>query len=186
MSNSEDPLKIIRERILRLEAENSTTSIIVALLGASGEGLEERRRIRDRIMLEHPETTVMIPEDHIDPGINPVLAEQVILSGSDIDLVFIHVNSWGTSNEFGQFSQSNEIAPKLRVLVNHEYHPLHIRDERNRSYLSSSYLLFMARFGHVYPVKGTSELFPSAETAVRILTDITRQLHFFQKYLENR
>jgi hypothetical protein len=133
----------------------------------------------------HPETTVLIPEDHIDPTINPVLAEQAILSGSDVDLVFMHVNSWGTSNEFGRFSQSSEIAPKLRVLVDHEHHPLHIRDERNRSYLSSPYLLFMARFGHVYPVNGTSELFPTAETAVMILSDITRQLRFFQKYLGN-
>jgi hypothetical protein len=155
-------------------------------LGASGEGLDERRRIRDHVMLDHPETTVIIPEEHIDQSINPVLAEQAILSGSDVDLVFIHVNSWGTSNEFGQFSQSSEIAPKLRVLVDHKYHPMHIRDERNRSYLSSAYLLFMARFGHVYPVRGTSELFPTAETAVRILSDITRQLRFFQKYLGNR
>lgn len=127
----------------------------------------------------------LFPKTNIDPSFNPVLAEQAILSGSDVELVFIHVNSWGTSNEFGQFSQSSEIAPNLRVLVDHEYHPLHIRDERNRSFLSSAYLLFMARFGHVYAIRGTSELFPTAETAVMILSDITRQLRFFQKYLGN-
>lgn len=61
MSESEDPLKIIRETILRLEVENSTTSIVI--LGAAEEGLDERSRIRDRVMDEHPETAVLIPED---------------------------------------------------------------------------------------------------------------------------
>jgi hypothetical protein len=185
MSDSQDPLKIIREKILGLEAENHTSWLVVSLLGSSGNGLEDRRRIKERLTAQHPEITVLIPEDDIDSSINPVIAETVVLSGSEVDLVFIHVNSWGTSNEFGQFSQSIEIAPKLRVLVDHRYHPLHINDEGNRGYLSSSYLFFMARYGHVYPVKGTSELFPTPETVVSILSSITTQLRFFQKYLEN-
>src|SRR5438093_12767799 len=86
---------------------------------------------------------------------------------SDVDLVFLSVESWGARTEFGHFSSNPRIAPKLRVLVRPEYHPVH---SPPGSYLTDLYLTHLVRYGHVYPVDGGRQApVPSAKALIPML-----------------
>src|ERR1700687_5141358 len=93
----------------------SETGMTVALLGASGEGLEERRSIARRLSGE--EITGVIPEDDFSLDISPSLAEQALFSREGFDLIFVNVQSWGSAVEFAQLVGNEEVVSKLRVLV---------------------------------------------------------------------
>lgn len=137
----------VRDWSHRLETRLHRTPMRVALLGAGGRGLQERRAIartlRPRGIL------VTLPEDDLPPDVPSSIAEEAILARSDVDLVFLHVESWGSATELGQFHRIPEVAAKLRVLVPPEHHPLHGGDG---GYLADLYLTHLAAFGHVYPV----------------------------------
>jgi len=55
-----------------------------------------------------------VPEDDFS-DVPPSLAERSTLKESDVELVFVNVESWGSATEFGQFHTDEKIAPKLRV-----------------------------------------------------------------------
>lgn len=142
-----DPSGSIRENRSHLEQTAGRAYTIVVLLGKNGKGLEERRQIARG--LEQEGMTVLIPEDYLPREVSPSLAEGEMLTQGDQDLVFLDVDSWGTATEFGQFHDHRTVAPKLRVLVRVEYHPLY---QTQRSYLTDMYLTHLAVFGHVYPI----------------------------------
>jgi len=154
-----------------LEDRLGETSLVAVLLGAEGRGLAERaeiaRALRARGMI------ALIPEADFPSGIGPSLAERIMLTSRDVDLVFLNVQSWGTATELGQFHADPEIAPKLRILVAPEYHPVHSTDS---GYLRDLYLTHLVAYGHVYPVDGGRQApIPSAVSLVAMLSERHRQ-----------
>ncbi len=129
------------------ERKVAEISIIVALLGAGGEGLNERREIAAK--LGERGITALIPEDDLSEDAAASLAERDMLSQDDLDLAFINVQSWGSAAEFAEFQADISIAPKLRILVERRYHPLYGASSGS-GYLTDSYLTHDAVFGHVY------------------------------------
>jgi len=131
-------------------------------MGASGQGLRQRRRLRG--VLSRRGLLALVPEDDFPRDIAPSLVERAMLSEGDVDLAFINLESWGTATEFGQFHEIRRIARKLRILVDHQYHPLH---SNSRSYLTDLYLTHLAVYGHVYPVaRARRSLLPSVKKTV--------------------
>ncbi|MGH9919356.1 MAG: hypothetical protein ACRD6W_10895 [Nitrososphaerales archaeon] len=122
-------------------------SINVALLGAGGEGLRERREIAAK--LGEKGITALIPEDDLSTDVAASLEERDMLTQADLDLAFISVQSWGSVAEFAEFQADPSIARKLRILVERKHHPLY-GVSRGSGYLTDSYLTHDAVFGHVY------------------------------------
>ena len=166
--------KRIREKLSELERSIKENYMVVALLGAGGSGIDERRRIAR--ILEADGIVALIPEDDF-PEFAPSLIEEVILKKADIDLIFINVESWGTVAEFSQFHDKKDIALKLRVLVQHSYHPLY---GSSKSYLTDLYLTHLAKYGHVYAYS-VEGLFPTPERIIRILARRYKELKFLGK-----
>jgi len=164
----------IREELSELERKLNERYMVVALLGAGGKRIDERRKIGRR--LESDGIVALIPEDDF-PEFAPSLIEEVIFEKADIDLVFINIESWGTVAEFAQFHDKKEIAAKLRVLVQHSYHPLY---GASTSYLTDLYLTHLAKYGHVYACGGRGR-FPTPERVIRILAKRFRELKFLGK-----
>jgi hypothetical protein len=164
-----------RESLGRLKGELERrvreTSIIVVLLGAGGKALDERRRIKED--LTRSAIIALIPEEDFPRHLSPSLIERAMLRGGDIELVFINLESWGSATEFGQFHESPNIAPKLRVLVDRAYHPLY---GDSKSYLSDLYLTHEAVFGHVYATNSRGNgPFPNPRDVVVKLAERYRQ-----------
>ena len=159
---------LVRELRERLEARERRTSLTVALLGAEGAGLQERRDIAK--VLEGGGMNVLIPEDDLPGDVSPSLAEEEMLAHGDLDLVFLNVDSWGTATEFGQLYGRAPLARKLRVIVQAEYHPLY---GTRRSYLSDLYLSHLAVFGHVYAVGMPGEV--PASTVTQLVPLLARR-----------
>jgi hypothetical protein len=160
----------------RLESQISRSKLIVVLLGSSGSGLEERRDIAR--VLNARGVAALVPEDDFPPDVSPSVAERALLSDADVDLVFVSVQSWGSATEFGQFHAEPRIAPKLRVLVDPNHHPLH---NPRDGYLMDLYLTHLAAYGHVYAVdRGRLVPVPSTKSLITVLAETTRQLKFFQ------
>lgn len=156
----------------KLERKVERSSLIVALLGAGRKGLEERRAIARDLSLRR--IIAIVPEDDLPRGISPSLAETAILFRSDVSLIFINVESWGSAAEFGQFSADPDVARKLRVLVRPRYHPLHGTAD---GYLQDLYLTHMVSFGHVYPIDGRRLVsVPTAHRLVTLLAERHRQI----------
>ena len=159
---SETTLRRLHAIRRELESRVRESAIIVVLMGASGQGLSQRRRLRSA--LSRRGVLALVPEDDFPRDIAPSIVERAILSRADIDLAFINLKSWGTATEFGQLHQIRRTARKLRVLVNPEHHPLH---GKSRSYLTDLYLTHLAAYGHIYPVTTTRRLpFPSVKKTV--------------------
>jgi len=145
---------------------------MVALLGAGGQGLAERRRIA--AVLDRSGIAAIVPEDELPDDMAPSLAEKALFSRNEVDLVFVNVESWGSAAEFAQFHENRRIAPKLRVLVPPEHHPLHGGD---RGYLTDLYLSHLTEFGHVYAIDGRARVrLPSALDAIGLLSARQRQV----------
>ncbi len=91
-----------------------------------------------------------------------------------MDLVFLNVDSWGAATGFGQFSSDPNIAPKLRLLVRPEYHPVH---SPGKGYLADLYLTHLVSHGHVYAVDaGRLAPVPSAVALVPMLAERHREI----------
>ncbi len=152
--------------MLRAEAAFSAsvreTPLGVALLGAGGTGLEERRRVRRT--LESEGILALVPEDDLPRHVGPSVLEPYVLARAGIDLIFVGTDSWGSVSEFMQFHRDRKIAPKLRVLVPWKHHPLY---GRGRGYLADVYLTHLAVFGHVYAVDANGRRpFPTPRTVI--------------------
>lgn len=172
LKNFEEARNLIHEKRRELEQRVRETCIIVVLLGAGGEGLEKRRIIDAK--LEKEGILSLIPEDDFAPDIAPSLTEEAVLKDADVDLIFINVESWGSATEFGQFHDEKEIAPKLRLLTSHEYHPIY---GSSTSYLSDLYLTHTAKYGHVYAYDDSNgSSFPASEKIVMIIAIRYRML----------
>ena len=142
------------------------TGIIVVLLGAGEKGIEDRKNIARK--LEDNGILALIPEIDFPPDVPPSLIEEYILERSDVDLVFLKVESWGSATEFGQFLKNLRIAPKLRILTFYEYHPLY---GSSKGYLPDLYLTHMAKYGHVYAYDDSKKsVFPSSEEVILTLS----------------
>jgi vacuolar-type H+-ATPase subunit F/Vma7 len=178
MSDPNEIQMIVKKRIDEIEKSLKTTSIGIALLG-SNESLPIRRQIKRMVLEENPATTIFIPDDDVPREGNSTLYEKDILRRIEIDLVFIAPGSPGSFTEFGQFSENTEIARKMRVLVDHSQHPLHANPPTG--YVTSAELVFLAKYGAVYAIRGTSDLFPDMAHAILIITDISRQVKYFEK-----
>jgi hypothetical protein len=133
---------IIRE----LQEGIGKTRVIVALLGAGGKGLDERRTLASE--LRSLGFNVITPEDTLPPEVSPSLAEAELMSWPELDLAFINVQLWGSAIEFAQFHDDPRIAPELRVIVASEHHPLY--GSSLSGYLTDLYWTHDAVFGHVY------------------------------------
>lgn len=105
-----------------LEREVRERSTVAVLLGAGGKGLEQRRALKKELTTYG--IIALIPDNDFPREIAPSLIEIAMLSEGDIELVFVNVESWGSATEFAQLHGNTTIAQKLRVLVNHAYHPL--------------------------------------------------------------
>ena len=155
-----------------MEDRLKRSGLLVMLLGSSGRGLDERRAVAH--VLGSRGIIALVPEDDFPPEVGPSVIEEEILERSDVDLVFLSIESWGAATEFGQFSSNPRIAPKLRVLVRPEYHPVH---SPSGSYLSDLYLTHLVRYGHVYPVDGGRQApVPSAKALIPMLAERHREI----------
>jgi len=67
------------------------TSIIVILLGAGNKAIEKRRAICRKLVNES--IICLIPEDDFPSDVAPSLVEEAFLKSSDVDLIFINVES---------------------------------------------------------------------------------------------
>lgn len=155
----------------RLERRIRRTHIVVVLLGAGGGGLSARRKVART--LRRRRIAALVPEDDFPRDLGPSVAEEAVLSDVDTDLVFVHVESWGSAMEFGQLRALPDVAPKLRVLVAPAYHPVY---GARRSYLTDAYMTHLALHGHVYPVgKGGPLRIPQPEELIVMLSERYRQ-----------
>src|SRR3989449_9711620 len=110
---------------IRREADERLrrSGLVVILLGSSGRGLDERRDVAH--VLARRGIIALVPEDDFPVEIGPSVLEVDVLERSDVDLVVLSIGSWGAATALGQFSSNPKIAPKLRVRVRPEYHPVH-------------------------------------------------------------
>ena len=164
--------KIRKEAAERLKR----SGLVVILLGSSGRGLDERREVAH--VLARRGIVALVPKDDFPVETGPSVLEVDVLERSDVDLVFLSIESWGAATEFGQFSSDPRIAPKLRVLVRPEYHPVH---SPPGSYLTDLYLTHLVRYGHVYPVDGGRQAsVPSAKALISMLVERHREIQAFR------
>ncbi len=157
-----------------METRLKGARVMVALLGAGGKGLEERRSIAEELAVK--DIFAVIPEDMLQAGVPPSLLERWILASEELDMAFVNVESWGSAAEFSEFRGQKEIAPKLRVLVRRDYHPLY---GSSKSYLTDAYLTHDAVFGHVYMHGRGGEGFPTAREIVLTISERYKQWKAF-------
>ncbi|MEM0313264.1 MAG: hypothetical protein QXQ41_01780 [Candidatus Bathyarchaeia archaeon] len=156
----------IRNEKNRIESLLKETRIIVVLLGAGGKGITKRREIAKK--LEDNGIIALIPEDDFPPDVSPSLIEEAVFKESDVHLIFINVESWGSATEFAQFHDNPIVAPKLRILTYYKYHPIY---GSSKSYLTDLYLSHTAKYGHVYAYDDKQESsFPNSEAVILILS----------------
>ena len=153
----------------------------MALLGAGGEGLKDRRLLATRLRERGIET--IIPEDDLSPDVAPSLAERDMLSAGDVDLAFVNVQSWGSAAEFAEFRADDRIAPKLRILVARKHHPLYGSSSAS-GYLTDSYMTHDAVFGHVYMCRAQGDdaidWIPASDEIVLKVSERYRQWKAFR------
>jgi len=163
--------KPLRELRGRLEKRVRGAHLVVALLGAGGRGLYARRAVARA--LRRLRIIALIPEDDFPRNIGPSIAEEIVFSDDDTDLVFLYIESWGSATEFGQFRLDPRVAPKLRILVPSAFHPIH---GSRRSYLTDAYLTHLAVHGHVYAVGDSHRLrVPTPGSLIITLAERYRQ-----------
>lgn len=156
----------IRNEKKRLEELIKETCVIVVLLGAGGKQIDRRRKIACK--LEDNGIIALIPEDDFAPDVAPSLTEEAIFKKADVHLIFLNVESWGSVTEFAQFHDDAIIAPKLRILTYHKYHPLY---GSSKSYITDLYLSHIAKYGHVYACDDEEKsVFPDSERVVLTLS----------------
>ena len=168
-TRSMSKLHILRGRV---EQRVARTGLVVALLGAGGRELAERRRIAGS--LSRRGFVPLVPQDAFPRWISPSLIEEAVLSDDGIGLVFLKVGSWGSAAELGQLRGNPSVAPKLRILVPPAYHPLH---GDATGYLSDMYLTHLSVYGHVYAVDGRKRVrLPPTDRLILVLAERFRQV----------
>src|SRR2546428_12122239 len=82
---------------IRREAEQrlQRSGLVVILLGSSGRGLDERRDVAH--VLARRGIVALVPEDDFPVEIGPSVLEVEVLERSDVDLVFLSIESWGAA-----------------------------------------------------------------------------------------
>ncbi len=171
----EGSLGFVEKKEREVQARINATKITVALLGASGKGLEERRSMAE--VLSRKGFITIVPEDHAPKDVSSSLYERSMLADEELDLAFVNVESWGSVSEFSEFRNDRKIASKLRVMVEREYHPLY---GSSKGYLSDAYLTHDAVFGHVYMCRrrrddSTDDGLPTPWDLVMIISERYRQ-----------
>src|SRR5712692_11598964 len=76
--NIEGSIGFIEKQEREVQRELKATKVIVALLGAGGGGLEERRRMAEE--LSGKGVMAIVPEDVLTPEVGPSILERRILS----------------------------------------------------------------------------------------------------------
>ena len=186
---SEKTLKAIEKYKKKIEDSTKSVSLSIFILGKGfpqgSECLEccdsceisdcvnPKRRKIVRETLNEEGHIAMFPEQL--ELIYPSCDEHIIFQDPEIDLLIIFPESAGSIGEFSQFMGDIEIAPKMRVFIPKEFHPLY---GNITSYVSDEYLRFIVNHGHVYFFEHDSELF----TIIKKLTDMIRKV----KYLNLR
>jgi hypothetical protein len=158
------------ERKIREMQTKIKPSLTVALLGAGGRGLDERRSLAAE--LSRIGLNAIVPEDRLPPELSPSIAERELLSSIELDLAFVNIESWGSAAEFSEFHSDSRIAPKLRVIVDRPHHPLYGVDS---GYLTDVYMTHDAVFGHVYMHGGKAGGLPSSKEIVVKISERFRQ-----------
>ena len=171
-------LDFVESRRNEIQRRLKAAKIFIALLGAGGKGLEDRRSMAEE--LSKKDIFAVVPEDILQAGISPSLLERQILSSEELDIAFVNVESWGSVAEFSEFRHDNDIAPKLRVLVCREYHPLY---GSSRGYLTDAYLTHDAVFGHIYMYRDAKwtakDAVPTAREIVLAISERYKQWKAF-------
>jgi hypothetical protein len=115
-----------------------------------------------------------IPEIDFPKETGPSLVEPLLFAGDDIDLVFLYVESIGSSAELGMLQSDLLIARKLRIIVPGKYHPL-VGDPAG--FLQDLYMTHLAALGHVYPADGGETITaPSADELILKLSTRYQQV----------
>lgn len=170
----EESLAFVERKAREVQRRIKATKVTVALLGASGKGLEERRSMSETLFRKG--FIAIIPEDDAPMDVSSSLYERSMLTDEELDLAFINVESWGSVSEFSEFHHDSKIASKLRVMVDPDYHPLY---SSSKSYLSDAYLTHDAVFGHVYMSRrsdGTTDYgVPTPWNLVMVISERYRQ-----------
>lgn len=164
----------IQVQIRAIEEKVKAVKLVVVLLGAGGKGLEERRSVAKE--LRRKGILSVIPEDILPPRVAHSLLEREMLSAEEVDLAFVNVQSWGSTAEFVEFHNDARIAPKLRVMVAREHHPLY---GSSSGYLADTYLTHDAVYGHVYMQGEKAQGIPSSEEIVVKISERYRQWKAF-------
>ncbi|MGH9919688.1 MAG: hypothetical protein ACRD6W_12595, partial [Nitrososphaerales archaeon] len=133
------------ENELRRRIAGEATTVV--LLGASGDGLDERTAIAQD--LAGRGIRAIIPEGHFPHDVPLSLVERVMFSAEEVDLIFVNVQSWGSAAEFTELSGDAKTVRKLRLLVARKHHPLY-GSPPSGGYLTDAYMTHEAVFGHVY------------------------------------
>lgn len=170
-------VKYVDSKKTQMQKELRAVEVIVALLGAGGKGLEQRRAIARELVMRG--IFAVIPEDILPYQLSPSLLERKLLSEEDLDIAFVNVESWGSAAEFSEFRTDKRIAPKLRVLVERNHHPLY---GSSKGYLTDAYLTHDAVFGHVYMYRSEAsqdEPVPTPRDLVVTLSERYRQWKAF-------
>ncbi len=160
----------VEAKIHELQERIKKESLSVALLGAGGRGLDERRLLASE--LSRIGINTIIPEDRLPSELSPSVAERDLLSSSELDLVFVNIESWGSAAEFSEFHGDSKIAPKLRVMIDRAHHPLY---GSAYGYLVDNYLTHDAVFGHVYMRGDRAEGIPTSREIVMKISERFRQ-----------
>jgi hypothetical protein len=160
----------VEAKIREVREKVKKESLTVALLGAGGRGLDERRSLATE--LSTTGINVIVPEDRLPPELSPSIAERRLLSSRELDLAFVNIESWGSAAEFSEFHDDSKIAPKLRVIVDRRHHPIY---GSASGYLTDVYLTHDTVFGHVYMHGDGAEGLPSSREIVMKISERFRQ-----------
>jgi len=136
---------LVLEEESSLRSRISEEKLTVVLLGASERGLEGRRAIAQDLAKRG--IIALVPEDDFPDDVALSLANRNILSADRVDLVFVNVQSWGSTAEFSELSGLEGVVGKLRVLVPRRFHPFY---GSSGGYLTDAYMTHEAVHGHVY------------------------------------
>jgi len=162
----------VESRVHELQRQIKKQRVIIALLGAGGRGLAERRTVASE--LRGLGFNTIIPEDALPLEVSPSIAEPELLAWPELDLAFLNIESWGSASEFAQFQSDSRIANKLRVIVPRRHHPLY-GSGVSSGYLTDMYLTHDAVFGHVYMHDDGSAADGSLPSAKEIIITISQR-----------
>ncbi|MEX2683062.1 MAG: hypothetical protein Q6373_015845 [Candidatus Sigynarchaeota archaeon] len=124
--------------------------------GCTIQGCEDasRRRLLIHDALNMGSNIVMLFED-CEAVARASVDEELILMNSEIDMVIILPESFGSVAELVDFSHNRKIYPKMRVFVKKRYHP---QQGESKSYLRDFLRKFDARGGRVYWFESDDQL----------------------------